>query len=38
MQAQSCHRDMTSQNSVEDLVSTAPAQEQSGQTDMQEGQ
>lgn len=28
----------SSQNSADDLVSTAPAQEQKGQTDMQEGQ
>lgn len=39
MQTQSCDiQDMTSQDSVEELVSTTPAQEQSGQTDMQEGQ
>lgn len=41
MQAQSCditHAGRTSQDSAEDLVGIAPAQEQSGQTDMQESQ
>ena len=40
-QAQSCdftRAQASSQDSAEDLVSTAPAQEQNGQTDMQEGQ
>lgn len=31
-------QEVTSQDSAEDLVGTAPAQEQSGHTDMQEGQ
>lgn len=31
-------QEVTSQDSAADLVGIAPAQEQSGQTDMQEGQ
>lgn len=41
MQAQSCdttHAEVTLQDSAVDLVGIAPAQDQSSQTDMQEGQ